>query len=64
LEMTEFSQPHVLEECHSNAEVVVLMSASVYMLTAAAVTREYPEVGDVPPAVNAILKPLLASSVA
>lgn len=58
LEMAEFSQPHVLEECHSNAEVAVLMSASVYMLTAAAVAREYPDVGDIPAKVNAALKPL------
>jgi hypothetical protein len=62
LEMAEFAQPHVLEECHSNAEVVVLMSASVYMLTAAAVAREYPEVGDVAARVNAVLKPLRAPS--
>jgi len=58
LEMAEFAQPHVLEECHSNAEVVVLMSASVYMLTAAAVAREHPEVGDVPAKVKAVLEPL------
>jgi len=58
MEMAEFSQPHVLEACHSNAEVVVLMSASVYLLTAAAVAREFPEVGDVPAKVNAALKPL------
>jgi len=62
LEMAEFSQPHVLEECHSNAEVVVLMSASVYMLTAAAVAREHPEVGDVPAKVNAALKALRVPS--
>lgn len=58
MEMLEFAQPHVLEECHSNAEVVVLMSASVYMLTAAAVAREHPAVGDVPAKINAALKPL------
>jgi hypothetical protein len=58
LEMAEFSQPHVLEECHSNAEVAVLMAASVYMLTAAAVARECPDVGDIPGQVNAVLKPL------
>jgi hypothetical protein len=61
LEMAEFSQPHVLEECHSNAEVVVLMAASVYMLTAAAVAREHPAVGDVAAKVNSVLKPLRAS---
>ncbi len=61
LEMAQFSQPHALAECHSNAEVVVLMSASVYMLTAAAVAREYPEVRDVSARVHAVLEPLRAA---
>ena len=56
MEMEGFSKPAALKECHKNAEVVVLMSASVYLLTSSVVAREYPAITKVSAAVNAVLK--------
>ncbi|MFS0755870.1 MULTISPECIES: DUF5677 domain-containing protein [Noviherbaspirillum] len=60
LEMANFSQPSVIAECESNAEVVMLMSATVFMFTAAAISREYPEFNGIAPKVNSIIKRFVA----
>ena len=43
LDMANYSDPKVLSECESDAEVVFMMTASVFMLTAGAISREQPE---------------------
>lgn len=46
MEMFGYSEPEALEGCESEAEIVFLMTASVFMLTAAAVSREFAEAGE------------------
>lgn len=60
LEMENFSQPSAISECESNVEIVMLMAASVFMLTAAAISREHPEYGEIAPKVNSIIKRFLS----
>lgn len=59
LEMANFSQPSALAECESNVEIVTLLSATVFMLTAAAISREHPEFNEIAPRVNSIIKRFL-----
>jgi len=60
LEMAKFSEKSALEECESNVAVVAMLTASVYMLTAAVVSREFPEHASVAPRVNAIIQRFIA----
>jgi hypothetical protein len=55
LEMPSFATPSAIALCEKNAEVVMLMSASVFMLTAAAVAREFHEYIEIAPKVSEIL---------
>jgi predicted GNAT superfamily acetyltransferase len=43
MEMMGYSEPRALEDCEREAEVAFLMTATVFMLTAAAVSKEYVE---------------------
>jgi hypothetical protein len=56
MEMAEYSEPRALQECEREVEVVFMMTATVFMLTAMAVSREHPEFVPVAPKVNRILK--------
>jgi hypothetical protein len=38
MEMFEYSKPDTLETCEADLEVIVMMSATVFMLTSMAVT--------------------------
>jgi hypothetical protein len=56
MEMAEYSQPGALRECESEAEVAFMMTASVFMLTAAAVSREHKEFAHIGARVNHVIK--------
>ena len=60
LEMENFSQPSAIAECENNVEVAMLMTATVFMLTAAAISREHPEFGNIAPKVNSIIQRFVA----
>ena len=62
LEMQTFASPGALEQCESDVEVVAMLTASVYMLAAAAVSREFPEQASVAPKVNAVIKRFVAAA--
>lgn len=62
LEMAGFSKPSALEQCHSDAELVVALTASAYMLAAAAVAREHKDVAEIPQKVKNVIAPLLHNS--
>ena len=55
LEMPSFATPSAIALCETNAEVVVLMAASVFQLTAGAVAREFPEYIEIAPKVGEVL---------
>jgi hypothetical protein len=59
MEMADFSSPKALEECSAKAEVAFLMCASVFMLTAVAVSRERAECREVAAKVRAVLRDFL-----
>ena len=61
LEMASFSKPSALHECEHDVEIVVILSASVFMLTAAAVAREHTELGHVAQSVHAVLRRMMAT---
>lgn len=56
MEMAEYSQPKALQECENEAAVAFMMTASVFMLTAAAVSREHKEFAPLAIKVNRIVK--------
>lgn len=62
LEMAGFSKPSALEECHADAELVVALTASAYMLTSAAVAREHKDVADIPQKVKNVIDLLFHTS--
>lgn len=64
LEMVEFGNPSSLEERDSDAKLVVALTASTYMLTAAAVAREHKDVAEVPQKVKNVIDSLLHTSAA
>lgn len=61
LEIQSFAEPRALEQCVIDVEVVAMLTASVYMLAAAAVSREFPEYASVATKVNAVIKRFVAS---
>jgi len=62
LEMATFAGPGAIRECEGDVEVVAMLSASVFMLTAAAVSREHSEFTPIGSQVNAIIRRFVASS--
>ncbi len=56
LEMAGYSAPQALSECENDAAVVFLMTASVFMCTAAAVSREHPAVTSISAKVNRVIQ--------
>jgi hypothetical protein len=56
MEMADYSEPKVLADCEAEVEVVFMMVASVFMLSAAAVSREQPEFSVIAANVSRILK--------
>lgn len=60
LEMVNFAQPSAIAACETDVELVTLMTATVFMFTAAAIAREYPEFNEIAPRVNSIIKRFLA----
>jgi len=62
LEMAKFSDSGALEECENDVEVVAMLSASVYMLAAAAVSHEFPEHASVAPMINAVVQRFVAGA--
>lgn len=61
MEMAQYSEPRALQECEREVEVVFMMTATVFMFTAMAVSREHPEFAPVAPKVNRILKQFAAA---
>jgi len=55
-DMYGYSKPAALEECEKDGSLVFLMTASVLMFTAMAVSREFPPQGVFAGKVNAVLK--------
>jgi len=62
MEMFGYSEPRALEECEHEAEIVFLMTASVFMLTAAAVSREFSEAGQVAGMVKQVIDEFLSTA--
>lgn len=61
LEMVKFAEPSALQECEHEAEIVVALSASAFMLTAAAVAREHPEHQHVAQSVYKIVRRMMVT---
>ena len=61
MEMAEYSKPAALAACKREVEVVVMMAATVYMFSAAAVSRELSEFGSIAPKVNRVLEQFSAA---
>ena len=59
LEMATFAEPSALQECEHDVEIAVLLSASVFMLTAAAVAREIPEHRHVAQSIHAVVRRMM-----
>lgn len=55
LDMYTFGDPDALERCRADAELVFMMTASVVMFTAMAVSREFPEHGVVATRVKGVI---------
>lgn len=62
MEMADYSEPKALAECEAEVEVVFMMVASVFMLTAGAVSREQPEFSAVGAKVSSVLKKFIEES--
>jgi hypothetical protein len=54
-EMRSFGHPKAVEDCRERAEVVFMMAASILMLMAMAVSREFPKYGALAGKVKAVL---------
>lgn len=61
MEMFGYSEPTALQECENEAEVAFMMAASVFMLTAAAISRERQEFASIAPKVNRVIKDFAAA---
>lgn len=62
MEMADYSKPRALQECENDMEVVFMMTASVFMFAAMAVSREQPDIAPIASEVNGILARFLAVS--
>ena len=62
MDTANYSKPEALRECKHDAEVVFLMTTSVFMFIAAAVAREYPELGRIAAQVKTIRDRFLSES--
>lgn len=62
MEMFGYSEPKALQECESEAEIVFLMTASVFMLTAAAVSREFAETGQTAGMVKQVIDEFISTA--
>lgn len=62
VEMQTFAGPGALEQCEADVEVVAMLTASVFMLAAAAVSREFPEHSSVAPKVDAVIRRFVAAA--
>jgi hypothetical protein len=60
IEMAGYSQPMALKECENDAEVVFLMAASVFMCTAAALSREHSQLTFIAAKVNRVIQQFVA----
>jgi hypothetical protein len=60
LEMAGYSEPQALSECEKDAAVVFLMTASVFMCTAAAVSREHSALTSINSKVNRVIQQFIA----
>jgi hypothetical protein len=61
MEMFGYSEPEALEDCEREAEVVFLMAATVFMLTAMAVSREFGEAGPIAGKVKQVIDEFISS---
>lgn len=62
MEMAGYSEPKALVECESDVEVAFMMVASVFMLTAAAVSIEQPEFAPIGAKVSRVIKQFVEES--
>lgn len=62
VDMANYSKPEALGECARDAELVFLITASVFMFTAASVAREYPGLGRIAAQVKTIIGRFLSES--
>lgn len=56
MEMAGYSDPRAIQECENDMEIVFMMTASVFMLTVMAVSREHPAHAPIAAEVNSIIK--------
>ncbi len=62
MDMYAYTKPEALQECEHDAEVVFMMTASVFMLTAMAVSREYPVHNHIAAQVKAVIGRFVSES--
>lgn len=62
MEMSGYSEPGALQDCEREAEIVVLMSATAYMLTAMAISVEHSELKPVAGKVKNVIDRFLSQS--
>ncbi len=62
MEMVGYSEPRALEDCEREAEIVFLMAATVFMLTAMAVSREFTDLGTVAGKVKQVIDQFISAS--
>lgn len=62
MEMAEYSEPKALESCEQDAGIVFLMTATVFMLSCMAVSREHPMAGKVAEQVHQVLRAFIDES--
>jgi hypothetical protein len=61
MEMFGYSEPAALQECEQQVEIVFLLAATVFMLTAMAVSREHPQAGIIAGKVKDVIDRFLSS---
>lgn len=62
MEMAGYSEPKALQECERDAEIIFLMSATIFMLTTMAFSKEHIELNSITKKVKNIIDPFLVES--
>lgn len=62
MDMQSYAKPEALLKCEHDAEIIFMMTASVFMFTAMAVSREFPEVGSIASSTKSVINQFLSQS--
>jgi hypothetical protein len=62
MEMFDYSEPKALEDCEREAEIVFLMTTTVFMFTAMAVSKEFDDVGAIAGKVKQVINEFISTA--